>query len=173
MIRPRPKSALAGISAVTLLSFTTASITTSSAAHAHPPGSGGCLDRSVAISVEESRLTFTLPDNDNPAVLQSEPFARQMIEGAGFQGFTPGLVAQLCGARSVNAAERIVSRNADRLWEMAVDRAQRHGRVRGDLPYSDDRPLYWTRVQAMAAIRQWTPEFPLFSGRRLELIEKF
>jgi hypothetical protein len=127
----------------------------------------------VTLSVEESRLTATLPDNDNPAVLQSEPFAQQMIEGAGFQGFTPEFVAQLCGARSLNEAGKIVSRNADRLWDMAVDRAQRHGRVRGNLPYSDDRPLYWTRVQAMAAIRQWTPRFPLFSGRRLELIEKF
>src|SRR3954452_23709036 len=83
MIRPRPKSALAGISAVTLLSVTTASITTSSAAHAHPPGSGGCLDRSVALSVEESRLTFTLPDNDNPAVLQSKRPAKTEADGGG------------------------------------------------------------------------------------------
>ena len=173
MIRLRPRSALAGVSAVMLLSFTTASITTTPAAQAHPPGARGCLDRSVALSVEESRLTFTLPDNDNPAVLQSKPFAQQMIEGAGFQAFTPHLVEQLCDARSLNAAQKIVSRNADRLWDMAVDRAQRRGRVRGNLPYSDDRPLYWTRVQAMAAIRQWTPRFPLFSGQRLELIEKF
>jgi hypothetical protein len=173
MIRPRPKSALAGIGVVALLSFTTASITATGAAQAHPPGGRGCLDRSVALSVEESRLTFTLPDNDNPAVLQSKPFAQQMIEGAGFQDFTPRLVEQLCGARSLNAARKIVSRNADKLWDMAVDRAQRHGRVRGNLPYSDDRPLYWTRVQATAAIRQWTPRFPLFSGQRLELIERF
>jgi hypothetical protein len=173
MIRSRLTSALAGIGAVALLSVTTASITTTSAAQAHGPGERGCLDRSVALSVEESRLTFTLPDNANPAVLQSEPFAQQMIEGAGFQGFTPKFVEQLCDARSLRAAEKIVSRNADRLWDMAVDRAQRHGRVRGTLPYSDDRPLYWTRVQATAAIRQWTPRFPLFSGQRLQLIEKF
>jgi hypothetical protein len=173
MIRPKPKSALAGISAVALLSFTTASVSTSSAAQAHLSGAHGCLDRSVALSVEESRLTFTLPDNDNPAVLQSKPFAQQMIEGAGFQGFTPDFVAQLCHARSLKAAEKVVSRNADKLWDMAVDRAQRRGRVRGGLPYSDDRPLYWTRLQAMAAIRQWRARFPLFSGQRLELIEKF
>ncbi|MEV6844425.1 hypothetical protein [Actinoplanes sp. NPDC051411] len=123
--------------------------------------------------MEESRLTFTLPDNDDPAVPQSEPFAQQMIEGAGFQDFTPALVAQLCRAGSLGAAEKIVSADAGRLWNMAVDRAQRRVRVRGDLPYSDDRPLYWTRVQATAAIRQWTPRFPLFSGQRLELIEKF
>jgi hypothetical protein len=169
MIRPGPRSASACIGVVALLS----SITSASAAQGHEAGGRDCLDRSVALSVEESRLTLTLPDNDNPAVLQRQPFAQQMIQGAGFQGLTPDLVAQLCEARSLNAAERIVSRNGERLWDMAVDRAQRHGQVRGHLPYSDDRPLYWTRVQAMAAIRQWTPRFPLFSGRRLELIEKF
>src|SRR3982751_4917446 len=121
MIRPRPKSALAGIGVVALLSFTTASITATGAAQAHPPGGRGCLDRSVALSVEESRLTFTLPDNDNPAVLQSKPFAQQMIEGAGFQGFTAGLVEQLCRAGSRSAAADIVSRQAGVLWHMAVD----------------------------------------------------
>jgi hypothetical protein len=164
---------LAGVSAVALLSFTTASVGPTGAAQAHGPGARGCLDRSVPLSVEESRLSFSLPDNANPAVLQSKPFAQQMIEGAGFQGFTPEFVEQLCGARSLKATQKIVSRNADRLWDMAVDRAQRRARVRGDLPYSDDRPLYWTRVQAMAAIRQWMPRFQLFSGQRLELIEKF
>jgi hypothetical protein len=168
MIRPRPTSALACISMVALLS----SMTTASSARAHPLRHD-CRDRTVALSVEESRLTFTLPDNGNPAVLQSKPFAQQMIEGAGFQDLAPELVAELCQAGSLGAAEKIVARNADRLWNMAVDRAQRRGRVRGALPYSDDRPLYWTRVQATAAIRQWTPRFPLFSGQRLGLIETF
>jgi hypothetical protein len=168
MIRPGPTSALASIGVVALLS----SLTTSSVAGAHPP-QRDCLDRGVALSVEESRLTFTLPDNADPAVLQSKPFAQQMIEGAGFQDFTPDLIAELCRAGSLSGAQKIVSRSADRLWHRAVDRAQRRGPVRGSLPYSDDRPLYWTRIQATATIRQWTPRFPLFSGQRLELIEKF
>ena len=171
MIRPSPRSALARIGVVALLSAT-AVATTATATQAHT-GTSGCLDRSVPLSVEESRLTFTLPDNDNPAVLQSKPFARQMIEGAGFEGFTPGFVARLCNAGSRTAAEKLVVRSAERLWRMAVDRAQRHGEVRGNLPYSDDRPLYWTRLEATAAIRQWMPRFPLFSGQRLALIEAF
>jgi hypothetical protein len=140
---------------------------------AQASGTTGCLDRSVPLSVEESRLTFTLPDNDNPAVLQSKPFARQMIEGAGFDVFTPEFVGQLCRAGSARAAGEVVSRHAERLWRMAVDRAQRRGQIRGNLPYSDDRPLYWTRLEATAAIRQWIPRFPLFSGQRLDLIEAF
>ncbi|HEX5995236.1 MAG TPA: hypothetical protein VFY84_08870 [Jiangellales bacterium] len=172
MIRTRPRSALAGVSAVALLSVAAVS-TATTAAQAHGPGTRGCLDQSITLSVEESRLTFTLPDNANPAVLQSKPFAQQMIEGAGFQGFTPDFVTQLCNAGSLRAAEEVVSRNAEQLWRMAVDRAQQRGQVRGDLPYSDDRPLYWTRLQATAAIRQWTPQFSLLSGQRLGLIEAF
>src|SRR5207302_1545108 len=98
MIRPSPRSALARIGVVALLSAT-AVATTATATQAHT-GTSGCLDRSVPLSVEESRLTFTLPD-------------------------------------------------------------------------SDDRPLYWTRLEATAAIRQWMPRFPLFSGQRLALIEAF
>ncbi|GAA0460794.1 hypothetical protein Ade02nite_15160 [Paractinoplanes deccanensis] len=138
------------------------------AARAREPGAAGCLDPGAPLSAEESRLTVTLP-----AGSPGTPFAQRMIEGAGFAGFTPALVAQLCGARTLKAAEKVVTRAAGRLWTMAVDRAQRRGPVRGDLPYSDDRPLYWTRVQATAAIRQWVPAFPLFVGQRLELIEAF
>ncbi|MCO8275097.1 hypothetical protein M1L60_31410 [Actinoplanes sp. TRM 88003] len=129
---------------------------------AGPARAASCLDPGRPPSVEENRLTFTLPGQDRP-------FARQMIEGAGFQNFTPALVRRLCATRSLAAAERVVARDGERLWRAAVDRAQRHGPVRGELPYSDDRPLYWARVEAMAAIRQ----FPLFSGQNLQLIEKF
>ncbi|MEU4421723.1 hypothetical protein AB0F81_13950 [Actinoplanes sp. NPDC024001] len=161
MIRPWLRSASACLSLALLSSLGAAG----AARATHHPGGQDCLDRSVPLSVEESRLTFALPGY--------APFSQLMIEGAGFQDFTPRLVQQLCGARSREAAEKIVARNAGRLWDMAVDRAQRRGPVRGTLPYSDDRPLYWTRVQAMAAIRQWAPSFALFAGHRLELIEKF
>ena len=171
MIRPRLRCALAGISVAALLSVT-AVTTAPTAAQARQPGASGCLDQSVTLSVEESRLTFTLPENDNPAVLQSKPFARQMIEGAGFERFTPEFVKQLCNTGRLAAAEKVVSRYAERLWRMAVDRAQQR-KVEGTLPYSDDRPLYWTRLEATAAIRQWTPRFSLFSGQRLALIETF
>jgi hypothetical protein len=135
--------------------------------------SAPCLDPSVTLSVEENRLSFTLPDNDNPAVLQSSPFSEQMIEGAGFEDFGPSFVNQLCHARTLKAAKNIVMRNAEQLWQMAVNRAQQRGPVEGDLPYSDDRPLYWTRLQATAALRQWTPRFALSADDRTALITTF
>jgi hypothetical protein len=146
---------------------------TVTAAEAEAVISAPCLDSSVALSVEENRLTFTLPDNDNPAVLQSSPFAVQMIEGAGFEDFGPSFVKELCRTRSLKAAEKLVMRAGEQLWDLAVNRAQQRGRVEGDLPYSDDRPLYWTRLQATAALRQWTPGFDLFVGDRLALITNF
>jgi hypothetical protein len=171
MIRRRPRSVLVSLGAALLLTAGTVNVATAGAAQAHAPSQ--CLDPSATLSVEESRLTFTLPDNDNPAVLQDKPFAQQMIEGAGFEDFGPHFVDQLCRARSLEDARNLVTRNAELLWQMAVNRAQQRGPVRGDLPYSDDRPLYWTRLQATAAIRQWTPPFSLFIGDRLALIEQF
>jgi hypothetical protein len=62
---------------------------------------------------------------------------------------------------------------ARQLWRNAVDRAQKRGPIKGSLPYSDDRPLYWTRLQATAALRQWQPKFKLSADQRTALIEAF
>jgi hypothetical protein len=181
--RRRRQSAVAAVGVLAVLALSAATFSTQAvtargaqsvaAAQAEAVLSAPCLDSSVALSVEENRLSFTLPDNDNPAVLQSSPFAVQMIEGAGFEDFGPSFVKELCRTRSLKAAEKLVMRSGDELWEMAVNRAQKRGRIEGDLPYSDDRPLYWTRLQATAALRQWTPGFDLFVGDRLGLITTF
>lgn len=131
--------------------------------------SAPCLDSSTALSVEEDRLDATLPRNDDPSQRQPEPFAQRMIAGAGFQRFGPALVRRLCHTHSLHAARRLVERHGERLWRYAVRRAQsRH--VRGPLPASDDRPLYWARLQATAAVRQWDPSFALTPGERAALI---
>jgi hypothetical protein len=133
-----------------------------------------CIDPRVKLSVEESRLNSTLPNNQDPAVLQRSPFAQRMIDGAGFQRFGPALVKDLCRTRSLRATRHLVERRGERLWRMAVDRAQdKRGHVAGSLPYSDDRPLYWTRLQATAALRQWEPRFHLSVAERTGLITAF
>jgi hypothetical protein len=135
--------------------------------------SAPCLDGTVALSVEESRLGSALADNSNPAVLQSTSFARQMIDGAGFEGFGLSLVNALCKQRDLAGTQQLLSVQAQQLWRNAVDRAQQRGPVKGSLPYSDDRPLYWTRLQATAALRQWQPNFKLSADQRTALIESF
>jgi hypothetical protein len=131
---------------------------------------GPCLDPTVPLVVEEARLPNTLPDNSNPAVLQSAPFSQQMIEGAGFQDFGPAFVQQLCAAGNLKAAQQLAENAGEALWKRAVERAQQLVEVTGTLPYSDDRPLYWTRLQARAALRQWMPDFALSASERSELI---
>ena len=144
--------------------------------------SAPCLDNTVPLvstpgvvppAFEETRLGSTLPNNDNPAVLQTTSFARQIIEGGDFQDFGPALVNRLCQVRNFDAANNLLSDQATRLWRKAVDRAQQHGPVTGTLPFSDDRPLYWTRLQVRAAVRQWEPRFALSDDQRAALIENF
>jgi hypothetical protein len=132
-----------------------------------------CLDPTVPLVVEEARLPFTLPDNSNPSVLQSTSFAQQMIEGAGFEHFGPRVVKELCHAHNLWVAKTIAFEKGQRLWQMAVDRAQQRRPVAGNLPYSDDRPLYWTRLQTRAALRQWIPKFALSADDRAKLITLF
>jgi hypothetical protein len=152
---------------------------TSSTVVAATPGSGQalltaqCLDPTVPLSVEETRLSWVLPENSNPAVLQPTPFAWQMIQGAGFQDFGPDFVRRLCRLGSLGEVRLFVRQEGQELWRMARDRAQRRGPVRGSLPYSDDRPLYWTRLQVTAALRQWRPRFWLWLGDRYDVITTF
>jgi hypothetical protein len=142
-------------------------------AHRDAVLAGSCMDSSIPLSVEEDRLDNRLPRNDDPAVAQRVPFATKMIAGGGFEHFGPRLVRQLCATPDLRGAEQLVEQRGHQLWRLAVGRAQSHGPVAGSLPRSDDRPLYWTRLQATAAIRQWDPSFPLTVAQRDALITSF
>jgi hypothetical protein len=169
MTNRTPRSTVASVGALALVLASTAAFATATPASAKDPGSG-CLDFSAPLSVEENRLTFTLPDNENPALLQDKPFARQMIEGGGFQDFGPKLIKKLCETKNLKAATTLVKQQGQQLWRAAVQRAQNKGEISGNLPYSDDRPLYWTRLESTAALRQWMPQFTLSRTDRTALI---
>jgi hypothetical protein len=139
-------------------------------ANAAAKAASGCLNLSTPLTVEESRLTATLPQEDNPALLQAQPFARQMIDGAGFQSYTPALVNKLCKTKNRTAATKLVKQTGEQLWTAAVKRAQNKGKIVGNLPYSDDRPLYWTRLSLTASVREWKPGFKLAKKDRTALI---
>ncbi len=132
-----------------------------------------CLRPHVPLSVEEMRLSYRLPRNDNPAVLQSTTFAQQMIEGAGFQRFAPALTRRVCRAEDLRSVRQLVLRQGALLWRLAVNRAQGRGPVRGSLPASDDRPLYWTRLRARAVLRQARFRFPVSATEREALVTLF
>jgi len=164
---------IAAIGVLSALSIARLAGGPASAAAVESTASQSCVDHTVPLSVEERRLSFRLPRNDNPAVLQSSAFATEMINAAGFEGFAPQLIGLVCRAQDLQAVRAIVVQQGERLWFAAVDRAQRRGRVRGDLPYSDDRPLYWARLECTAALRQARLRFRLSVQTRLSLITMF
>lgn len=139
-----------------------------------PASATGCLDPGIPLSVEESRLAAYLPDAADPSVPADRTYARTVIEGGGFGGYTAAFTAELCRTRTLADATALAERKGEALWDAAVRRAQSaDDEVRGDLPASDDRPLYWTRVETMAVLRQWDPPRGLTDAERAGLVEAF
>ena len=117
----------------------------------------GCFDPAAPLTVEEQRLTASLPAG-GPAV------GPELVRLAGLDPLVAEVKHDLCAARTPRRAVRVVTQAGDRLWRTAVDRAQGRRPDLGTLDRFDDRPLYWARLQLSSAIRQWTPSFPL-AGR--------
>ena len=133
----------------------------------------GCTDHRLPITEEESRLTAVLPSAHNPSKPAKRTFARTMVEGGGFGDWTSSFAKQVCKTKSLSKATKTVEKLGNKLWKAAVKRAQSKGKVRGDLPASDDRPLYWTRVEAMGVLHQWDARFRLDDDERVALVEAF
>ncbi|GGY13353.1 hypothetical protein GCM10011289_15810 [Paludibacterium paludis] len=127
------------------------------------------LDPSIAPVYEEQRLVNRLPGNDTP-------FARRIVQAAGFEGRITAFADSLCrdgstAIDSFDSAHRHVAATGRDLWRAAVDRAQ--GRViAGMLPASDDRPLYWTRLAMTRLLRQWRTPW-LNETEKTALIREF
>ncbi|MBB5937087.1 pyroglutamyl peptidase [Streptomyces zagrosensis] len=108
-------------------------------------------------TVEEKRLDLPVP--------------REILRRSGFDDVAPRFARALVGARSATAAERLVERHGQRVWDRAVDRAQGRGPAGGDLSRDDDRPLYWARLGMTRALADWKPSFPLSDARRTALLD--
>lgn len=127
-----------------------------------PPPRGprtDCLDPDVPLTPEELRLGRAIGPNP-------EPVADQILRRSGFDRFLEPFLKDLCTAPTFRVAEVAVTTHGQRLWRAAVDRVQGRGPAGGDLPRSDDRPLYWARLQLTRALRQWIPRFPLTALER-------
>ncbi|MEV6625683.1 hypothetical protein AB0M83_11425 [Amycolatopsis sp. NPDC051106] len=113
-------------------------------------GASGCFDPAAPLTVEEQRLTASLPAG-GPAV------GPELVRLAGFDPLVAEVKHDLCAARTPRRAERVVTQAGERLWRTAIDRAQGRRPDLGTLDRFDDRPLYWARLQLSSAIRQWAP----------------
>ena len=114
-----------------------------------------CADPAAPLTVEEQRLTRPAPG--------------QILARSGFDRFGRIFTPALCAVPNARVAEKVVEVQGRALWAAAVARAQ--GTLpAGTLPVTDDRPLYWARLQLTKALRQWTPSFDLSAERRTELL---
>jgi hypothetical protein len=122
-----------------------------------------CLNPNAPLTVEEARLSRILPGHSLPAPIE-------ILQGSGMDQLGPSFADGLCSLGSFDQAQSYMVEQGTALWRYAVSRAQ--GRLpAGTLPRSDDRALYWARLQMQAALAQWTPSFLLTADQRDSLSE--
>lgn len=126
----------------------TAGITTGAPATASADPACGTVDTPVT-RVEHTRL-------DNPAVTD-------ILTRSGFDDVAGAVRTAVCDARDGKTATAAARRAGQALWQRAVDRVQGRGDAGGDLPRSDDRPLYWARLAGELEIARVAPGFPSWS----------
>jgi pyrrolidone-carboxylate peptidase len=97
------------------------------------------IPRCVATqTVEERRLTTS----NTPALI---------LKQNKFNAFATPFQKALKKSKNFSAAEKAVRLHAQALWQAAVARAQ------SQPANTDDRPLYWARLQMFQVLREWTP----------------
>ncbi len=140
-------------------------------------------DTDVELAFEEKRLETPLPfTGEDVATADTTPFATRIVKATGFDQFAPEFAETLCAdngettVASYDAALDTVKAEGAKLWRAAVDRVQgRRAQQSADdtAPLSDDRMLYWARVQMTKVLRQWAPDFPLTDEQKAELQWQF
>ncbi|WP_158636055.1 pyroglutamyl peptidase [Tsukamurella sputi] len=90
----------------------------------------------------------------------------RLVASAGFERYPRDLSRALAGARTVAEAERAAERSSRDLWRAAVERVQ----TGTDGFAADDRPLYWTRLALIRAVREWRPGFAVPDARRTRIV---
>jgi pyrrolidone-carboxylate peptidase len=115
-----------------------------------------CADPAARLTVEEQRLALPAPP--------------EILRRSGFDRFSQVFTPSLCALPNARVASVAIGAQGRALWAAAVARAQ--GRLpAGTLPVTDDRPLYWARLQLTKALRQWTPSFALPAAERTRLLD--
>jgi pyrrolidone-carboxylate peptidase len=118
------------------------------------PSAADCFDPAAPLTVEEQRL--------------DRPIPQQILAMTGYDRFGSAFRTALCALPTKRLAPTLVAATAHVLWTTSVDRAQ--GRVPAvGLDRTDDRPLYWARLDLARALRQWTPTFALTPADRSTL----
>jgi pyrrolidone-carboxylate peptidase len=120
-----------------------------------------CVDRTAPVTYEEGRI-------ETPGT--RIPY--ELVTAGGFDPLVARFTAELCRARSVTAARRLVAARGAELWRTAVARAQ-GTRPMGTIDRYDDRPLYWARLMGTRDLRRWRPAFAVTATDRAALVTSF
>ncbi len=89
----------------------------------------------------------------------------QLLARSGFAKRFTAFRAEMEKTSALAGARAAVGKHALALWNAATARSQG-----GD---TDDRPLYWARLEAVRFIRQWEPRWALGTADRAALVETF
>ena len=111
--------------------------TVTAAAETPAPTPPTCADPAAPLTVEEQRLALPAP--------------AEILRRSGFDRFGRVFTPSLCALPNARVASVAIGVQGRALWEAAVARAQ--GKLpAGTLPVTDDRPLYWARLQLTKAL---------------------
>jgi hypothetical protein len=172
----RPLLAMLAVSAV--LAACGGSDDDNNAAPAPLPTIACSFDTTVALAFEEQRLTTPLPNTGaNVVGTDTTPIADRIVKRHRLrhlhQRFRHVAVRATARrrSRSYDGAVDLVKAKGAALWRGAVDRVQgrRPSPATSKLPNSDDRMLYWTRVQMTKLLRQWKPAFAMTPAQLTDL----
>ncbi|MFD4324191.1 hypothetical protein ACFWQC_06120 [Nocardioides sp. NPDC058538] len=123
----------------------------------------GLLGAPATASAQRGCGTAAAPDTRVEHTRLSDPAVTDILARSGFDDVAGAVRAVVCGAgssRAATAAARLMGRA---LWQRAVDRVQGRGDAGGDLPRSDDRPLYWARLAGELEIARVAPAYRTWS----------
>ncbi|MFJ9390425.1 hypothetical protein ACIRON_16485 [Nocardioides sp. NPDC101246] len=93
----------------------------------------------------------------------ADPAVADLLARSGFDDVAGAVRTSVCDAGSSRAATAAARSAGQALWQRAVDRVQGRGDAGGDLPRSDDRPLYWSRLAAELEIARVAPGYRTWS----------
>ena len=109
----------------------------------------------TTIADEIPRCVATQTVEERRLQTHSEPAA--ILQASSFGRFAPALQLDLGRSNSFGRAERAIRQHGTALWQEALSRAQTS--TANTPANTDDRPLYWARLQMARVLRQWTPRW--------------
>lgn len=107
--------------------------------------------------------TVASPDTRVEHTRLTDPTVADILARSGFDDVAGAVRTAVCDAGSSRAATAAARLAGQALWQRAVDRVQGRGEAGGDLPRSDDRPLYWARLAGELEIARVAPAYRTWS----------